>query len=379
MKRGRIFIYLALIVFFAVAAVGGYLWMRRTRTTTTPPETQGTPQARIVEIVTAGQNITPGTAITEAMLSSIQIPDTALVQGLFTNKTEVVGMYATYLIAQGVPITDSMVSVTPGNVNLPGSTWAPFIPQGLTAVAIPITRLSAVAYGIRDGDYVNIIVTMLLVDVDPEYQSILPNFTAGVLAPGDKAQVMNDFFTGAGSMVTALIGSGGEAARVGTLVLDQTMDQPIYLVPSEGQRPRMVTQTILQNVQVLHVGSFPLLGETGFDQYSSASSGAAATATPAPAGQQAAVVITRPDIVTLMVSPEDANTLVYLIYSGAKITLTLRNPNSPGQAVKTDAAMLEYLLTQYDIPVPAKLPYAVEPRLDNLLDPKLPGDVINVP
>ena len=65
-----------------------------------------------------------------------------------------------------------------------------------------------------------------------------------------------------------------------------------------------------------------------------------------------------------MVSPEDANTLVFLIYSGAKITLTLRNPNDTGPAVQTDAAMLEYLLTQYNIPVPAKLPYAVQPRLD---------------
>ena len=67
-----------------------------------------------------------------------------------------------------------------------------------------------------------------------------------------------------------------------------------------------------------------------------------------------------------MVSPDDANTLVFLISSGAKITLTLRNPYNTGQGVQTDAAMLEYLLTQYNIPVPAKLPYAVQPRLDTI-------------
>jgi len=369
MKRGRIFIYLALIIIIAVAAGGGYLWLHRTPSTTQPPETQATPQTTYVEIVTAGQNITPGTPITEAMLSSIQIPADALVAGLFTNKADVVNMYAKYSIAQGVPITDSMVSVTPGNVNLPGSAWAPFIPQGLTAVAVPITRLSSVAYGIRDGDYVNIIVTMLLVDIDPTNQSILPNFTAGVTSPG---------VTGDGVQLTALIASGGEGSRVGTTILDETLNQPVYLVPSEGQRPRLVTQMIMQNVQVLHVGTFPLPGETS-DQLTLSASGAVATVTPAPVGQQAAIVITRPDIVTLMVSPDDANTLVFLIYSGAKITLTLRNPNSPGAAVQTDAAMLEYLLTQYNIPVPAKLPYAVQPRLDNLLDPKLPGDATPVP
>ena len=369
MKRGRIFIYLALIIILALAAVGGYLWMHRPSTPTQATATQAS-QTHYVGIVTAGQNIPPGTAITEAMLSTIQIPDTALVQGLFTNKADVVNLYAKYAISQGVPITDSMVSVTPGNVNLPGSSWAPFIPPGLTAVAIPITRLSSVAYGIRDGDYVNIIVTMLLVDVDPTNQSILPNFTASVTSPG---------VSGNGNQLAAIIASGGDGSKVGTAVMDDTLNQPIYLVPSEGQRPRLVTQMVMQNVQVLHVGSFPLPGEVVSEQLSLTSNGAVATTTPVANGQQATVVITRPDIVTLMVSPDDANTLVFLIYSGAKITLTLRNPNNTGPAVQTDAAMLEYLLTQYNIPVPAKLPYAVQPRLDALNDPKLPNDVTPVP
>jgi Flp pilus assembly protein CpaB len=351
MKRGRIFIYLALIIIIAVAAGGGYLWLHRKPATTQPPVTQVTPQPTNVEIVTAGQNINPGVLITEAMLSSIQIPETALVQGEFTNKADVVNKYAKYALTQGVLIMDSMVSEAPG-ANLPGSSWAPYIPQGLTAVAIPITRLSSVAYGIRDGDYVDIIVTMLLVDVDPTNQSILPNFTANVTSPG----------TGNGVPMTAIIASGGEGSKVGTMVLDETLNQPIYLVPSEDQRPRLVTQMIMQNIQVLHVGNFS-------DQLASSASGAMATATPATTPQP--TVVFTPDIITLMVSPDDANTLVYLIYSGAKITLTLRNPNNTGPVVKTDAAMLEYLLTQYNIPVPAKLPYAAQPRLDILLEPTL--------
>jgi Flp pilus assembly protein CpaB len=372
MKRGRVFIYLALIIIIGVAAGGGYLWLNRPAASTPPIATQATPQTTYVEIITAGQNITPGTPITEAMLSSIQIPDTALVQGLFTNKADVVNMYAKYSIAQGIPITDSMVTVTPGNVNLPGSTWAPFIPQGLTAVAIPITRLSSVAYGIRDGDYVNIIVTMLLVDVDPTNQSILPNLSAGVSAP-----VVSPPDSGSPDQLVAVVSPGG--SKVGSTVTDELLNQPLYLVPSEDQRPRQVTQMIMQNVQVLHVGAFPLPGETTVtDQF--ALSGTAPTPTPLPEGQQTApVTIPRPDIVTLMVSPDDANTLVFLIYSGAKITLTLRNPNITEPVVQTDAAMLEYLLTQYNIPVPAKLPYAVQPRVDSLLDPKFTSDATSTP
>jgi Flp pilus assembly protein CpaB len=367
MKRGRIFIYLALIIIIAVAAGGAYLWMHRTPATSQPPANQVTPQVNAIGIITAGQNIPPGTLITEAMLSSIQINQTDLVQGEFVNKADLVNMYAKYGLTQGVVITDTMVSASPG-ANLPGSSWAPVIPQGLTAVAVPMKGLSSVAYGIRDGDFVNIIVTMLLVDVDPTNQSALPNYTANVMSPGA---------TQNGTLLTAVITSGGEGSRVGTTVLDETLNQPLYLVPSEGQRPRMVTQMIMQNVQVLHVGSFPAPGETS-DQFSLSSSGTVATATPAPAGSQPAVVILRPDVVTLMVSPDDANTLVYLIYSGAKITLTLRNPNDTAPAVKTNAAMLEYLLTQYNIPVPAKLPYADQPRLDSLPDIKILGDATPV-
>lgn len=365
MRRGRIFIYLALIVVIAVGGGALYLWTHRTPTQQQTTETQATPQVRYVEIVTAGQNIYPGTPITEDMLSSIQIPEENLVVGLFTNKADVVNMYAKYAITQGVPITESMVTVTPGNVNLPGSDWAPYIPQGLTAVSIPITRLSSAAYSIRDGDYVNIIVSMLLVDVDPANQSALPNYTASVMAAG---------ITDQGTLLTAQITSGGDVSRVGRTELDETLAQPLYLVPSEAQRPRLVTQMIMQNIQVLHVGTFALPGEATSSQSTVTT---VATATPQPAGnEQTTTAVVKPDIVTLMVTPQDAVLLTYLVYSGAEITLTLRNPNDQAPASQPDAATLEYLLTQYNIPVPAKLPYSMQPRLDELIQPELPNDVI---
>ncbi|MCX7609548.1 MAG: Flp pilus assembly protein CpaB, partial [Anaerolineales bacterium] len=173
MRRGRIFLYLALILILLL--VVGYLWwMRQNQAQPSAPSAQPTPAIRTIEIVVAGQNIYPGRPITEDMLATIPIPESQLVAGEFTNKADVVGKYPRIAIAQGVPIMDTMLSSEPGNVNLPGSTWAPYIPNGYTAIAIPITRLTSVGYGIRDGDYVNVIVTMLLVDVDAAYQTILP-------------------------------------------------------------------------------------------------------------------------------------------------------------------------------------------------------------
>jgi pilus assembly protein CpaB len=237
----------------------------------------------------------------------------------------------------------------------------------LTAVSIPITRLSSTSYGIRDGDYVNIIVTMLLVDVDASYQTILPNNTAVITGAGALNQQL--------PLLTVQIASGGTASTQGRAELDPTLNSAIYIVPSENQRPRLVTQMIMQNIQVLHVGTFPLPGEQVAEQLSSG-----ATPTPNAQGQTTqATQVTRPDVITLMVTPQDAVVLTNLIYNGSQITLTLRNPNDFDFKTTTDAATLQYLLSQYNIPVPAKLPYATQPRIDALTPPSLPNDVIITP
>jgi Flp pilus assembly protein CpaB len=378
MRRGRIFIYIALIIVVVLVGVG--IWWWKSRSASTGPSTtepQVTPMTLYVEIITAGQNIYPGTSITEDMLNTIQIPQDQLVAGEYTNVADVVGMYAKLAITQGVPIVSSMISVTPGNVSLPGSTWAPFIPQGLTAVAVPITRLTSVAYGIRDGDYVNIIATFMVVDVDPAYQTILPNRSAGVTASNGSAILLG---AGVGADATTALSQGeilnlvaqvgSSGGDLGRVEYSEELEQPFYVVPSEEQRARMVSQMIMQNVQVLHVGTFPLPGEVVSDLLIAPTPGPGATATPVPAATEGQVsTIVRPDIITLMVPNQDAVTLTYLVYSGAQITLTLRNPNDQVLGEQPDAATLEYLLTQYDIPVPAKLPYALQPRTDYLFEP----------
>jgi hypothetical protein len=45
--------------------------------------------------------------------------------------------------------------------------------------------------------------------------------------------------------------------------------------------------------------------------------------------------------------------------SGTLFTLVLRAPDDTSR-VETEAATLQYLLSQYAIPVPAKLPYVME-------------------
>jgi hypothetical protein len=51
--------------------------------------------------------------------------------------------------------------------------------------------------------------------------------------------------------------------------------------------------------------------------------------------------------------------------------MTLRNPNDTSRFA-AESATLTSLLTQYNISLPSKLPYAVHPRVDVLVAPVIP-------
>lgn len=76
------------------------------------------------------------------------------------------------------------------------------------------------------------------------------------------------------------------------------------------------------------------------------------------------------NFLSLVVTPQDAVTMNYLLFSGAQLTLVLRATDD-NTRVQTEAVTLQYLLTQYNIPVPVKLPYSFQPRIDGVLPPSL--------
>ena len=89
--------------------------------------------------------------------------------------------------------------------------------------------------------------------------------------------------------------------------------------------------------------------------------------------QQQPAAAVAPDLITLIVSPQDADMLDYMVYTSAQITLALRNPNDQSRQA-TNAITLQFALSQYNIPVPAKLPYGTQPRVDALVQPTLSND-----
>jgi len=341
MKRGSrilLFLVLAIIILIAVAflvlgrGTGGLFGAPVP--TSTPPSTS---------IVIVGQPIDRDAPITKEALASMQIPQSGLTDKMITDPQAVIGKYALFPLAQGLPLTADMLADRPG-MNQPGSEAAKVVSPGLVAISMPIDRLSSVGYGIRDGDRVNVIATTKFIDVDATFQSALPNHAAVVTGTG--------FIPDSLPVLSANIGPG--AGVVGRAELDPTINQAIYLVPSEAQRPRLVSQMVLQDIQVLHMGDFPLPSQQ------TTAPDAAAAAAPAANGQPAPTPVpVYPTIITLIVTPQDAVALTYLLNSGTQFTLVLRAPDDTSR-VETEAATLQYLLSQYAIPVPAKLPYVMQ-------------------
>jgi pilus assembly protein CpaB len=350
MRRGRIliFVVLILVVGLIVAVVAlRQLFQPRQQT---PAE---------VQVFIAGQNIPQGVKITEDMLSTITLPQDKVIAVMFTEDERadlLNNKVARFPLDQGVVLTSPMVVDASQAVSIAGSsTWAALIPPGMTAISIPTSRLALAAYAINDGAHVNLNACFLFVDVDPSFQSGLPNYTAVLTGTGFQQDKL--------PTLSMAVVSGGQAAAQGRLELDPSLQQPFYVVPSEVQRPRVACQTVFQDVVVMKLGNFPLTPV-----------GAQAAANQ----QQQQGAVPPPDIITLIVSPQDAVTLTYLIYTNAQITMTLRNASDQSR-MATEAATLQFLLSQYNIPVPAKLPYALQPRIDELSAPFMPNDTVTVP
>lgn len=362
MRRGRTLILVLLIII--IGLVVGFVAIRQFLLVQQPAEVPV-----YVNVYYAAQNIPQGGEISEDVLATMQIPQANVVAVMYTQDElpALAGKVAKFPLDQGVVITETMISDASAAVPISGPQWASLIPPTMTAMTIPIDRLAVSGYAINDGARVNVNACLQFVDIDPSFQTILPNLTA-VLTGTGLGSVQGA--TGTGFSVEGLpilsLGVAGAGSPQGRLELDPSVQQPYYLVPSEAQRPRLVCQTLLQDVVVMKLGNFPLTTTT-------------ATTEPAatdPNAQQPAPAA--PDIITLIVSPQDSITLTYLIYTNAKISLTLRNPSDQSRQA-TEAATLQFLLSQYNIPVPAKLPYAVQPAVPVLTSPILPNDAVTVP
>jgi pilus assembly protein CpaB len=385
MRRGRIFFLLALIIVIVIALA--YLVFSRGLLS---PKPSGTSEANApsltetplptLKVVVVTQRVQRGETIPADKLDLVDYQEDLVLPIMFRDVNDVAGKMARYTMDPYTVVTKALVTDSADIEQ--GSDAALFVSPGMVAISIPITRLSSVSYAPERGDHVNVIVTMLFVDLDPTWQTILPNWTGNVIAPGSGGIAQDGGMLNREAVNTLLAQPYRGVSEQGRAEADQS-GQTLYVLPSEQQRPRLVSQTLIQNVIVLQMGNFltpaekaaleatpvpaTATPEPGSDQAQQQQAGATPTPMPAP-----------PDVITLIVKPQDAVTLNYLIYGGAQLTLVLRNPRDAEVPV-TEAVTLSYLLDQYNIPIPVKLPYGLQPAVTAIVPPSMPNDVKPTP
>lgn len=378
MRRGRIFIIFAIILIGGLALV---LVLGRQFLFPTTPVATGevvaetptpVPTVATQKVVVVTQKVQRGEALAEDKLDLVEYPLDLILTNMFTDIDEVVGQVARYDMEPYTVVTSALVSDKLSTNQ--GSDAALFIKPGMVAVSIPIDRLSAVSYAPRRGDHVNVIVTVMFVDVDTEWQSELPNAVGNVIAPRGGG-VIEDATTSGEMIITILAQPYMGPAVLGRPYEDTVLEETFYTMPSETQRPRLVSQTLIQDVIVLQMGEFPMEEEEEEDKEPTPTLDPSVTPAPSPTPLPVTPEAPPPppDVITLIVSPQDAVTLNYLIFSGAELTLALRHPQDTNTAL-TEAVTLDYLVQRYSVSLPVKLPYALDPRIDEVpLDESLMG------
>lgn len=373
MRRGRIFIYLALIIILGLVAA--YVLLQRNAQT--PGEVveqvaEPAPVIEVIEVVVVTQRAPRGTILDETLLTMVEIPKNDAVDGMFFNDmASVVGRRAKFDLDSGIPLTASMLVDSADELSSTGSAAALTIPRGMVAVSIPISRLSSVSYAPQPGDHVSVIVTMMLVDLDNEYQTKLPNEVIQIVGPISSEETnlltlgMISFDSGTPEKVDTRFMYQGRTE------LDPLLNELLYVIPPETQRGRLVSQTLLPDVAVLQVGDFPYKQE---EKPAVTEGEGVAEPVPEPAPEEVTTTEEKPpDVITLIVTPQDAVSLNYILFSGAELTLALRGSGDDSN-IPTESATLQFLLDEYDITLPAKLPYGMEPKIDDLTLPVLLND-----
>jgi Flp pilus assembly protein CpaB len=352
-----------LLLLVLIVAGGGAAYFFLTQSTTTPPPpgaTAGPGQQVIpagptptpiifIKVVVAAQELPRGIVIPEDGVIVREWPLTTFPNYGISEPKDVIGKIARTDIAREAPVLQTQLVDNLFNLGLSGrgSDAAAVIPPGKVAIAVPVDRLTNVAHAPKSGDRVDVIVSFLFVDVDEEFQSIKPNRVSLTTITQD-------------GQIQILSGINGRVEPSGDF------PNPVVVGPSERQRPRLVTQRTVQNALVLYVGNFPqngdFLGRRPTPTVPVATAGGPPTPTQPPSAATATPAVYNPDIVTLVVDPQDAVALAWITESGLPIFFTLRSATDESTS-ETNSVTLEYMLTTYQIPQPPRLPYALEPPI----------------
>jgi pilus assembly protein CpaB len=326
MNRSRMLILLGILLLVGALAV--LVILPQALTPPPPVEPIATPEPEILttEIIVAAQNIPRGAIISPDAVVPSKWPNDSLPPAdlIIIDPEKVIGKIARTEVLRGQPMLDTLVASDPKDLTAKGGDASLFIPPGKVAMAFPINQFSSVGYAVGAGDHVDVVVSYSILDVDQEGQYPVIPFNR--------------------DMVDELISAGLQPQEAVNRVLEDTSSASIL--------PRLLSQLTLQNVEVLHVGDWPVGGV--LPRPTPTLSPDQIAAQPPVQGGTPTVTPPRPDKIILLVDHQQALILQWLL-AEAKINVNLvlrgAGDNAP---VSTDTVSYQYILTNFNITIPPK-------------------------
>jgi len=326
MNRSRVLILLGILLLVGAVAVLVILPPLLTPPTVVDQSPTPVPEIPTTEILVAAQNIPRGSVIVSetAILTKWPIDSLPPADLIITDQKKVDQKIARTDILRGQPILESLIATDPKALTARGGDASLFIPPGKVAMAFPIDKLTSVGYAIGSGDHVDLLVSFSIVDANQEGQYAIVPFNR--------------------DLVDELIAAGMQPADAVAKAIGDAANAHV--------EPRLLSQLTLQNVEVLHVGTWPMEGILALPTPTLSPEQKAAQ--PAVPGGTPTVTPPRPDMLILLVDQQQALILQWLEREGSiNINLVLRaaGDNAP---VSTETVSYQYILTNFNITIPPK-------------------------
>ena len=326
-----------------------------------------------VEVVVSLQTVERGWQMTAAEL----VTDTRYIDevgdNVITNIEDAIGLYARAKIFQGETLTKDALVADPSLIGQTEYGPSSLIPPGYIALAVPMDRLSGVAYALNEGDYIDVMMTFSFYQIDEQFQTYLENAAVFYLedavttegeAPAEGAEP-----TTTQTNIVVLWPYG----RFEQLPTGDT----VHVYGSEYQRPVPVSM-ILQNARVIQVGSYlpPEPIEPATPTPEPVAEGEA-TPTPQPGGPVAPTATPYPNVLLVALTPQQQLFLKYAVESNADIDFALRGAND-NQLYTVQNIDINLLLERFNIEIPPGFNYSVD-RLTTEVTPTPDAQAADAP
>lgn len=293
-------------------------------------------QLQLVEVVISMQTVPRGWQMTPSELAVEMRLASEVGTNIITDINEAIGLYARIDIFQGQTLTRDMLVGDPRTIGREDYGPSSLIPPGFEAMAIPMDRLSGVAYGLAEGDTIDIMFSMNFFELDEQFQTLLPNAAAFFLTneEGDRTIIVVDPF-----------------GRFEVLDNGDTA----LLSPSSSPQPIPVS-FIIQNAKVIQVGAWEPPGLPAQPTTTPDPS----QVTPTPEGVEVTLTPTPrvPDVLVIALPPQQLLLLKYAIEHNADVDFALRGIND-GQLYQVTNVDLVYLLERFGLAIPPDFNYII--------------------